>query len=457
MVSSSSSDRRSATVKVAAIGLLILALLIPVGMVKNVVFDRIQIASAAALDIRNSWGGNQTIVGPLLRIPFKAESTTPYGIPFMEERYALLVADNLVGTAHVSVEKRYRGIHEVPVFTSVLELEVDYDLRLLQELGIDHDSIAWSDAELIIGISDPAAMNEIPKTESGDVESEFSGTTRLIAGLPPLLGAEIGSTIVGRSDSERFQARISASFNGSEWLQFLPLANQSEITTTANWPSPSFTGRRLPAEREISESGFASTWNSTSIGRNVPAIWLEGEAKPDTELDGIFGVRFILPIGLYQLMDRALKYAIMFIGLTFVTYFLMETVAGIRLHPLQYLLVGLANTLFYLLLLSLAEHIGFGLAYIVSATASAALIVAYSATVLAQKQRTLIVAVVLTGLYAFLYLTLMAEHYALVTGSVGLWLILGAVMYLTRDVDWYATTDLVAKPGDDDESTEPLT
>jgi inner membrane protein len=149
------------------------------------------------------------------------------------------------------------------------------------------------------------------------------------------------------------------------------------------------------------------------------------------------------PIGLYQLVDRALKYAIMFIGLTFVTYFLMEIVAKVRLHPLQYLLVGLANSLFYLLLLSLSEHIGFDKAYLLSAAASAALIIGYSAAVLVTKLRAVIMSAVLAGLYGFLYLTLMAESLALLAGSIGLWCVLGAIMFLTRKIDWYTTTESV--------------
>jgi len=446
-----SSDRRSATVKVAAIGLLILALLIPVSMVKSVVYDRMRIASAAAIDIHNSWGGNQTVAGPILRLPIKVEATNTHGVRYWADRYVLLVADDLTGSASVAVEKRYRGIHEVPVFTTDLDMEVRFDLSLLEKLNLDNESITWSDAELLIGISDPAAMNEIPVARSGDIESEFSGMAHQIAGLPPQLRSNAGKQLQSRPDPTSFRANIRLSFNGSEALQFLPLAEHSSVRTSANWPSPSFTGRRLPAEREVLEDGFEALWKATSIGRNLPPIWIEGQATPDMDLDGIFGVRFILPIGLYQLMDRALKYAIMFIGLTFVTYFLMETVARVRLHPLQYLLVGLANTLFYLLLLSLAEHLGFGLAYIASAFSSAALIVGYSSTVLQNKKRTLVMAAVLTGLYGFLYLTLMAERYALVAGSVGLWVILGAIMYLTRKIDWYSTTELVTSKGDQDD------
>lgn len=434
-------DRRSATVKVIAIGLLILALLIPIGMVKGVVYDRMQAASNAASDIRNSWGGQQLVAGPLLRLPYKAEAKNSHGGVYLVDQYALLVADELTGDAKVEVENRYRGIHEVPVYQTELEINVRFDLKLLERLNLPPDAINWSLAEIVTGMADPAAMNEVPQLVSATHKVEFAGTSHQIEGLPKLLSAPVGPALTMRPDADTFSANIRLSFNGTERLQFVPFAEQSQLSVSADWPSPSFSGRRLPATRSINEDGFEASWESTSIGRNIPASWVEGRATPDMHLDGVFGVRFMTPIGLYQLMDRALKYAIMFIGLTFITYFLMETVAKIRLHPLQYLLVGLANSLFYLLLLSLAEHIGFGPAYVISATGSAALIVSYSLTVLATKQRTSVMAAVLFGLYGFLYLTLMAESFALLAGSIGLWFVLGAIMFLTRKVDWYTAAE----------------
>ena len=231
---------------------------------------------------------------------------------------------------------------------------------------------------------------------------------------------------------------ISVSINGTSELRFLPLAESSQIKASSNWPSPSFSGRRLPTKRDIREDGFNAEWQTSSLGRNLPGQWIDKHETNDVSGDAL-GVKFMQPIGLYQLMLRAMKYAVMFVGLTFVTYFLLETIGNLRLHPMQYLLVGLANSLFYLLLLSLAEHIGFGIAYLMSAVASASLISAYSVTILATRGRVVSMSAVLLGLYTFLYLTLQAESLALLAGSIGLWVILAAVMYLTRRIDWYAS------------------
>ena len=210
---------------------------------------------------------------------------------------------------------------------------------------------------------------------------------------------------------------------------------------TSNWSSPSFTGRRLPGEREVRDDGFDASWQASSLGRALPSVWIDTHSALGDVSGGAFGVRLIQTVGLYQLMHRAIRYAVLFIGLTFVTYFLMEIVGKLRLHPLQYLLVGLANTLFYMLLLALSEHIGFDLAYTISAMASAALISGYSAAILERRTRAALVALVLAGLYLFLYLTLKAETFALLAGSTGLWVVLAAVMYLTRRINWYASDE----------------
>lgn len=434
-------NRRSATFKVLAVGVLILVLLIPISMVKGVVFDRMHYASEVVADIRGSWGDQQTVAGPLFRVPFRAIATNSRGDTYAVDKYAYLVAEKLIGSAKTVVEERQRGIHEVLVYKSEIETIASFEFGALEALDIDPEALEWSRAELVFGLTDRAAVNATPSVTINGTETSFASTMQQVSGLPPVLSAPLGRHFKPDVDAKTLDVTIRLSFNGTEALQFLPLAERSEYRVTSDWPSPSFSGRRLPSERNVTDSGFDAVWTSTGIARILPSVWINGDAAPNMFDDGGFGVRFMTPVGLYQLMDRALKYAILFIGLTFITYFLMETVASIRLHPLQYLLVGLANSLFYLLLLSLAEHVGFGLAYVASSVASATLIIGYSSTVLGARARTVVMAVVISGLYGFLYLTLMAESFALLAGSIGLWGILGTIMYLTRNVDWFTTVE----------------
>lgn len=433
-----SAERRSVTFKVATIAILILVLLIPIGMIENVVVDRMQIASIATLDIQSAWGGEQVVSGPILRLPFKKEKISAYGAPYIDDQVAYLLSNSVSMSAAIDSEERYRGIHKVPVYRAEISVAGQFDLDALEELGVAEEDVDWSTAELLMGISDSGAINEIPMVTVEGRVSNLTGGAEQIQSLPPQLRAGIGKEL--KLDLERsvLEFDISVSINGTSELLFLPLAETSQINASSNWPSPSFSGRRLPTKRDVREDGFSAEWQTSSLGRNLPGQWIDKHETSDVSGDAL-GVKFMQPIGLYQLMLRAMKYAVMFVGLTFVTYFLLEIIGNLRLHPMQYLLVGLANSLFYLLLLSLAEHIGFGIAYLMSAVASASLISGYSVTILARRGRVVAMSAVLLGLYTFLYLTLQAESLALLAGSIGLWVVLAAVMYLTRRIDWYAS------------------
>ena len=432
---------RSASVKVAIIGFLTLVLLIPLGMIKGVIFDRQNIESVTVLDIRNSWGGDQTISGPVLRLPYKIEKETVYGAPYSEEKVVHILAEELQITADVATDVRYRGLHKVPVFSADISISARIDLDALDTLGIAAEQVTWSGAEIFFGVSDPQAISKIPVVLANGTEINFTTSGTGIEGLASHLSAEVGRPLSAARSESDLVLDISVAVNGSGSLQFVPLAENASVTMSANWASPSFTGRQLPAAREIREDGFDASWHATSLGRKLPAIWIDSHAAQVGAGQDAFGARFIQPLGLYQLIERATKYAVLFVGLTFVTYFLIEITSNLKLHPLQYLLVGLANTLFYMLLLSLAEHVGFDVAYGVSALASAALISGYSAAILVRRARAVVMAAVLTGLYALLYLTLKAESFALLAGSIGLWVVLAAVMYLTRHINWYAAGD----------------
>ncbi len=431
-----SASSRSASIKVAIVVFLTLVLLIPVSMIEDLIRDRRNNETVAASDIALSWGADQVLTGPVLRVPYKDDKTTVYGAPYVQTRMLHVLARDLRIQADVASDVRYRGIHEVPVYSAVIDMQGSIDLSALDEIGITAGAVDWADAELLMGVSDATGVTRIPTAVVDGVETRFQPGAAQIAGLPPQLSAPLD--IATNSDS--IGVSISLRVNGTGSLSFLPLADSTDIEMVSGWASPSFSGRYLPLRREVGDDGFTATWQVPSLGRKLPGRWSDAHDAGPHLANGAFGVRFIQPVGLYQLMTRAIKYAVLFVGLTFVTYFVFEVVGNLRLHPLQYLLVGLANTLFYLLLLSLAEHLGFDVAYAISSIASAVLIVGYSASVLANRARTAVMAAVLAGLYAFLYMTLKAESYALLAGSIGLWVVLAAIMYLTRRINWYART-----------------
>ncbi|MGI9236649.1 MAG: cell envelope integrity protein CreD [Woeseiaceae bacterium] len=431
-------DSRSASIKVIVIALLTLVLLIPLGMIRNIVVDRQNNASAAALNIRQSWGGEQIITGPVLKLPYELENTTVHGLSYVDERCVYLLADELMINADVETEIRYRGIHKVPVFASIITIRGRIDFTALKSLGISPEQVRWSGAELFVGVSDPMALGKIPVVMANSNEVSFVAGGKGVDGLASELVAPLGEAFEGSEPMASLILDISLAVNGSGSLQFLPLAENAELSMSSNWASPSFTGRQLPKAREIRDDGFEASWHSTRIGRKLPAAWIGNDHARVTAGQGAFGARFIETVGLYHLIERSTKYAVLIIGLTFVAYFLMEVVANLKLHPLQYLLVGLANTLFFLLLLSLSEHMGFDAAYVLSAGASTTLIAGYSAAILTSRTRASLMIGVLAALYVFLYMTLKAQSVALLAGSIGLWVALAVVMYLTRGINWYA-------------------
>lgn len=440
MQSLASRLRQSASIKAFTIGFLILVLLIPLQMVRGTINDRSQIHQTARLDIQRTWGHSQLIAGPVLVLPYDAVHTNERGDLSTRITEVYILPETLQIVSSVESEIRYRGIHEVPVYSAKASLKGRFASVNAAELGIDSSRIHWADAFVAIGISDGRAITETPRLDLDGRSIPFAPGGQLIDGLPPQIQAPLG-TGAASDLSAPLSFDIELNFNGSESLHFLPLGDSTQVSMSSAWPSPSFAGRYLPHTREVSESGFTADWSVSSIGRTLPSRWTKHSAAAASATSSAFGVDLYMPIGIYRLTLRAIKYGALFVVMTFTTYFLFETIAGLRLHPLQYLMVGLANVVFFLLLISMAEHISFGLSYLTSALASSGLVIAYSHAVLGARSRAGIVGGLLFVLYAFLYMTLKAESYALLAGALGLWAALAVTMFLTRRIDWYAMSD----------------
>lgn len=431
--------KRSVSIKAAVIGGLVLVLLIPVSMINGVVHDRESVHQQARWDIMRAWGHPQLIGGPVLIVPFTQRHIDSQGNEFIEERQMYLLPETLGIESDVRPEIRYRGLHKVPIYSTRITLAGRFAHPDAELLGIGNATLAWNKAGVALTVSDARAISEVPTISLNGPTARFeSGGPALFNDAPPSIIAQVGDALATSNTGDALQFELTLSLNGSDTLQFVPLGDTTDVRMTSDWPSPSFLGNHLPRTRDISDEGFTAAWQIASLGREMPSQWTDRNPPSPSAHNAAFGVSFYMPVSLYQLTLRATKYAILFIGLSFVAYFLFETLGSLRLHPLQYLLVGFANAMFYLLLLSLAEHIGFGWAYLTSAAASAGLIAGYSAAILGGRRRGLVIAAVLAALYAFLYMTLKAESYALLAGAAGLWVALAAVMYMTRRIDWYA-------------------
>jgi inner membrane protein len=431
--------RASVTVKLLFIGFLVLLLLIPMSMIEGVIHERNNLYFSAKQDIMNAWGREQTLGGPVLTVPYRVVYTDEKGIKRVRQSLAHFLPEHLSVRGRLDTQMRYRGIYQIPVYVAELKISGRFAPPNLGRLGIQPQDVDWEEAYLAVAIADARGIKDpvTLRSDAGDGTFEPGGVK--VSGfdsqvIVPLKGLTRSGAPAG------FQFAFDLKLSGTEKLAFLPSGDRTEVLLTSAWSSPSFTGAYLPDRRDIDDKGFSAEWKVLHLGRSYPGEWRAGEIPAARFANSAFGVNLFIPVSTYQKSTRAAKYAILFIGLSFLAYFMFEIFGNLRLHPFQYLLVGFANCLFYLLLLSLSEHTGFALAYSVSAAASTALVVGYSMSILENRSHVLTMLALLTGLYTFLYVTLRAEQYAMLIGTVALFVILGTVMYLTRRLDWYRVT-----------------
>ena len=430
--------RRNTLVQGIAIGALALILQIPVLFIRNIVWDRKDTRQEAIEEITSKWGKQQEVFGPFLVVPYLEQRTVqteegqPSKVEVYEERATFLPRDLRVDGS-LETEVRYRGIFEAPVYRSHLSFEGSFDRPDFSGWSISPADILWDRAELIMEVADPRAIKDaVPVDWSGE-EIEFEPG----AGLRHTGRSGIHAPLGQRLDSETFSFSYAFDLNGSVQLSFAPLGSNTEVNLRGDWTDPSFQGNWLPGSRQVSEEGFTSSWNIPYLGRGYPQRW-RGVDHDEAIAASQFGVDLLSPVDVRRQTERSLKYQMLFLGLTFLTVWLFEILTGMRLHLIQYGLIGAALCLFYLLELSLGEHLGFAAAYVIAAAAVIMLVAAYAWAAMGSAQSGMVVGGVVMGLYGFLYVLLMLEEYSLLVGSVGLFLILAAIMYVTRHVDWDA-------------------
>jgi inner membrane protein len=426
--------RDSALVKLIAVGALILALLIPLGMVRSLISERAARRAEAAAEVASSWAPAQRLSGPMLAVPYLWRTKDAKGKVTVDTLWAEFFPDNLEVSGRVLPERRQRGIFSTVVYRA----ELDVAGNFLPEFGdwqIPPQDVLWQKAILSIGLSDLRGVEK-------NVALSWRGQeVHLVPGIYErrLWSSGLQAPVVpepGKASDFSF----SFVLRGSGGLSFVPVGRDTVVHLGSTWPDPSFGGAFLPNSRTVTEKGFEATWQIPYLARPYSQRWKEeaGElVAPAAAVEASsFGVELFLAADHYQKTERSVKYAVLFLVLTFVTFFLFEVLSPISLHPVQYLLVGCALCIFYLLLLSLSEHVRFAIAYAAGAAATVLTISGYALAVLRARSRAFLLALLLSALYGYLYVLLQAEDYALLLGSVGLFVILAAVMFLTRRIDW---------------------
>ena len=424
---------QSVTFKLIIIGFLILVMLVPGAMIRNLISEREQTKLEVISEIGSKWGFGQTLNGPVLSIPYyhfiEQDDET-----YREIRYAHFLPGELVVHADITPEVRYRGIYKTVVYNTVLKVSGSFGFPDTDKLKIEQGLVLLDDAFLQVGITDMRGIQQVLPFEWDQrvLEVEPGIPTNDISGS----GFHVKISLEERA---QFDFAFELNLNGSDHLYFVPVGKYTSIQMESPWRHPRFDGAFLPDERAVSEGGFEAAWKVLHLNRNYPQSW-KGAAYETNE--SAFGCFLILPVDQYQKTMRSAKYAIMFIALTFMIFFFVEILNRRRIHPVQYLLVGLSISIFYVLLLSLGEQIGFNLSYLVSSLAIIGLITAYAAGVFRQGKPTVILFLCLVLLYGFLFILIQLQDYALLLGSIGLFVAMGLIMYTSRNVDWYSTTAL---------------
>lgn len=420
----------SASVKAATLSAIALLLLIPLSLLGSLVTERTSQRDTAIRSVARGWGDRQWVGGPILAIPVTAES----GAARTYDWYVLPERLDISVELQVQDTRRRLGLYDVPVYVARVRAKGQFDLqREIERLTRGGTSLHLhlEQTRLLLPIQDPRGIRELLSGAQGSQDFEPS------SGFPlPVLAAPLNIGAESSASAQSFD--LSFDLAGTQSLEILPLARAVHVQMHGNWPDPGFTDGFLPTERRIDARGFTAIWQVLNLNRTYGDRWFQGSTSTETLLGSGLGVELAQPVDIYQRSTRAVKYGGLFIALSFLTLFLVETLQRRPVHPIQYGLMGLALSLFYLLLLALAEHIGFLLAYLLATAALCILMAVYLSGAFRSARSGAASGGILAGTYALLYLLVTSENYALLAGSLALFALLATTMFLTRKIDWYA-------------------
>lgn len=449
--------QESIMVKLFSIGFLILILLIPSVWIEELIYERQHRAEAVIDEVSDKWSGSQTISGPVLIIPFKKQEVIDLGKDGKEIREvvekAFFLPDQLDIKGNIDPEILHRGIFDAVVYSSSLNINSTFTKPDFKNLAVPGEMVLWNEAYLVFGITDLRGISDNPTFMAGEktliAEPSNNIGVSIRKNIKPAYSESVDDntrftgassngiqTKLPWSSEESFTSKVNIKLNlkGSRRLDFVPTGKTTSVDLSGTWNNPSFDGEFLPASRKITESGFTASWKVLHFNRPFSQQWTER----NQELSGAdFGVKLLIPVDQYQKSIRTAKYGILIILLTFIALFLVEITQKKRIHPFQYILIGAALIIYYTLLLSLSEHLGYDLAYILASVATVGLISAYAATFFRNIKLAALFSILLVIFYSFIYVIILQQDFSLLLGSIGLFMIVGTLMYFSRKVNWY--------------------
>jgi len=433
--------RNSLLLKVFTVGLLILLSLIPITWIQDLIREREYRQTEAINSVNADWGNAQTVKGLVLTVPYKTYTKRkiynedPKAKPEYEtitnRNYAYFLPEKLDIDGDVSSTQLNRGLFEVVVYNSQVNFDGSFLFPDFKQWNIPEKDVLWDEASVSLGISDLRSIQQ-QVTLNWD-----NGKYLFDPGVPTdeVIAKGISTKIsLANRDSSEIKFSLNFDFNGSSSLHFVPLGKTTNVNLKSGWKDPSFGGAFLPDQREVTDHGFTASWSVLHLNRPYPQSFTKNKYNID---NSEFGVNLIMPVDQYQKSMRAAKYAIMFITLTFMVFFFVQVMNNIRIHPIQYIMVGLALCLFYTLLISFSEHIPFMFSYAIASVAIIGMVGLYTLTIFKHKRLTLYLSLILVALYLFIFTIIQMQDYALLMGSIGLFIVLAITMYVSRKIDWF--------------------
>lgn len=427
--------KNSPLVKLSVIFFISLLLLIPTGMIKDLIWERENTKNTAISEVSNKWGKEQQLIGPIISVPYykylKQLDNNNISRTVKVMDYLHFLPEELNVKGNIDPNKRKRGIYEIVVYSSALEVSGSFQKPDFSKFDIAEENIILNKALLSYGIADLHGIEEQVAINWNDRELGFNPGPGERGVFDE--GIHLNLDLSDSSES-KFDFDFKVQLKGSQKLYFAPVGKNTNITLNSSWTNPSFNGAFLPDSHVVNQQGFEANWTVLNLNRNYPQSWAGSDYRINSSS---FGVDLILPVDNYQKTYRSIKYAILFIGLTFLSFFFIEILNKRFIHPIQYILVGLALVIFYTLLLSFSEHISFNYAFISAAVATLGLICMYVRAILKSLPLTLMLGGILGILYTFIFVIIQLQDYALLIGSLGMFLVLALVMYFSRKIDWY--------------------
>lgn len=413
--------------KAVIVAALVAVLCLVILLLRLVIFDRQTQAQVAANDIAASWGAEQLIAGPFMKYALTPndEESAKRLLPWLLQANQSVTAD-----VNLNTQVRKRGVHDVTVYTAQLRLDADPQTLQAPHISVPFGHSLTGERQVALFVRDVTGLEGLPKLSLG--------TQSLAAQTMPGFGGNGGTWLMWTipEGADLNTLTIDARLRGVRRVSLMPGGLSNELTIKGDWPHPSFDGARLPDRNEVTKDGFVGRWSVSALALGLPHHMTDLNVLP---LHGSnIGVSLLAAVDAYKLLDRATKYGLMVVALTFLVLFLFEVRGGPALHPIPYLLMGSALVLFFMSVLSLAEHLPFWLAYSLSVGIIIAMISSYARAVLATTQQVATLSACLAGLYGLLYSVLNLQDLAMLGGTALLLSALGGTMYLTRDIEWYS-------------------